>query len=140
MARVDEEGAFPEFPPRPDTPNIILSQISSSESSMADLAKYDPGRLIGIAEEHNRQLGDYFKRRNDFDHKREENRHKEEKGRQSIVFASLGVVVAIVVSAFLYSGLTKDNKLSEKVLDSLLGVLGGSGAAALVIKRKSTED
>lgn len=136
----DSEGPLPEFPPRPDTPNIILSQISNSESSMANLAEYDPGRLIGIAEEHNRQLGDYFKRRNELNRECERNRHKEEKGRQNIVFASLGAVIVIVVSAFVYSGFTKDNNLSEKVLDSLLGVLGGSGAAALVMKRKSDKE
>ena len=44
-------------------------------------------------------------------------------------------IVSIITTAFIYSGLTKDTALSDKVINTLFGALGGLGAGAVVFQK-----
>jgi hypothetical protein len=45
-------------------------------------------------------------------------------------------IVSIITTAFIYSGLTKDTALSDKVINTLFGALGGLGAGAVVFQKE----
>ena len=44
-------------------------------------------------------------------------------------------IVSIITTASIYSGLTKDTALSDKVINTLFGALGGLGAGAVVFQK-----
>lgn len=122
----DEREIQPAPPPAPDCPGIISSNLSESESSFNGLSKQEQSRLIILSE-----------RYVVVESARENNRHREEKGRQNLALASLIAFVVIVLSAFAYSGMTKDQILSEKVINTMLGVFGGGGAAVAFVRKQS---
>ncbi len=65
----------------------------------------------------------------------EQNRHKEEIGRQKTYRLVMLFIAAIVASCFLYSGLSKDKVVSEKVISTLTALMAGAGGAT-VLQRK----
>lgn len=112
-------------PPFIESPGMTLSDESNGKPSFEELPEKEQDRRLILAE-----------RYTNIEIDRENNRHREEAGRQYLGFASLVSVVVIVLSAFTYAGMTRDNSLSEKVIDTMIGVLGGGGAAVAFVKKQ----
>ena len=116
----------PSFSALPKYPGIIASNLSCFRSSFEGLSEQEQSQLLVILD---RYVG--------YESNCESNRHKEEKGRQNLALASLLLVLAIVVSAFIYSAVTEDSTLAEKVIDTMIGILGGGGAAVAFVKKQA---
>jgi hypothetical protein len=68
-----------------------------------------------------------------------ENRHKREFAKEATKRLGMGLIFATIVAVMVYSGLTKDKDLSEKVIDVAIGALGGLGAGAVLLRDKKEE-
>ncbi|NJM27852.1 MAG: hypothetical protein HC856_05790 [Pseudanabaena sp. RU_4_16] len=103
------------------------------------LAKKDPAGLLSFVKS-------YDERRYQIANLKEENRHKESISREETKSKerdasnktnriAMGLVFAFLAIVLLYSGLTGNKELPEKVINITAGALGGAGGATL-LKRK----
>ncbi|MEM6349670.1 MAG: hypothetical protein AAF766_02795 [Cyanobacteria bacterium P01_D01_bin.14] len=129
--------------PKPKADSISVTDISDKGVS-ALVESMSPDVLLDFVTEHSERLGrlevakvelELLRERNRLAEIRESARLREAAHRQRITVATLFASLLIVVSSFVYSGLENDRSLSEKVINVLLGVLGGSGATAAIISR-----
>jgi hypothetical protein len=126
-----EGGALPPTPP--DLPGIVLSDLSNLRSPFDGMGGEEQDRLVNLMERYialeetkeNNKLSEA------------NNQRDIEKGRQGLALAALASVVIIVLSCLGYAGMTKDNTLPEKVIATMIGVLGGGGAAVAFVKKSS---
>ncbi|NEQ53606.1 MAG: hypothetical protein F6K11_26310 [Leptolyngbya sp. SIO3F4] len=131
------EGRLPE-PPEPDNiPGAALSRLSPSQYQDL-LRQVGPDKLLEIAENYSIRIDERETERLKLESKKEDHRHEEEMGRQRLAITGLIIAVIIVISSFFYSGITEDKSISEKVLNILLGVLGGGGAVTVLTKNGKT--
>lgn len=137
---MDQDGKQEErkaLPPLPESlENAFLVPVDNSSDTLRALADKEPDQVLDIARKQIDCRLRYIEHTHSEEEEREKHRHSEEKGRQSIIFASLAAVTVVFLSSFVYSGVTGKEGLSEKVIDTMLGVLGGGGAVAVAVASK----
>ncbi|MFG6095697.1 hypothetical protein SPB21_10615 [Leptothoe sp. ISB3NOV94-8A] len=117
-------------PPEPDTSDISVTKAPISHEDI-EVLRQEPARLAQFLEEYSTQLNSIEVKKLSLAVTKEDNRHREEIGRQRITFAILGVILTVVLSSLLYSGITKDNDMPKTIINMLLAAIGGGGAVVL---------
>ncbi|EKU99903.1 hypothetical protein Lepto7375DRAFT_1989 [Leptolyngbya sp. PCC 7375] len=117
-------------PPEPDSSDISLTKASISREDIEVLSR-EPALLAQFLTKHNTQLNSIEIEKLSLAVTKEDNRHREEIGRQRITFAILGMILTVVLSSLLYSGITKDNDMPKTIINMLLAAIGGGGAVVL---------
>ena len=120
-----------DFPNTPtNSASIVVEPVTDINAEIPGFDRLTPEQVLDLA----RRRTDG---KNELLLQKENNRHVEECKRQNIALTSLVVLTFIISAAFLYSGITGDRVLSERVLTLLLGALGGSGVTALILKPRN---
>jgi hypothetical protein len=109
--------------------NTLLPPISQKDFSYLLKTTTNKEKIIEIVLE-----GENKRRDNlvDIAKLREENRHKEQVSREYNFKFGVGMCVLSLALVLLYSGISKNNTLPEKVINVAVGVLGGAGGATLI--------
>jgi hypothetical protein len=81
-------------------------------------------------------LEGYDKRQFEYLTLQERNEHKERSDREQTKRWGMGFILAALCSVLLYSGWTGDKDLSEKVINVVVGAVGGLGAGAALFHKK----
>ena len=124
-----------QYPPAPDASGINVTEVSISPEHINALVQ-EPELLAQFLSEYNTQLNSIEAKKLTLAATKEGNRHNEEIGRQRITFAILGGILIVVLSSFLYSGLTKDKDMPKEVINMFLAAIGGGGAAVVLVRRR----
>jgi len=107
----------------------VAAQIISPMAFEA-LAKESPDQLLKFVESYDeRQLRFYSLK--------EENKHRQQIEQEKTKRFGMGLIFATIASVMIYSGLTGDKTLSEKIINVAIGALGGLGAGAVFLQKKS---
>ena len=107
----------------------LSRSILINPSAMQALAQHEPGALIQLADASDDRQ---FK----FHLKTAEYRHINNRNRENTIRLALGSVFGIVLMAFVYAGLTKDNALPTQLINTLVGGAGGLGVSSFLQKKK----
>lgn len=98
-------------------------------SAVETLAHNSPERLIQFADSSDQRQFTYYS-------KLAEYRHNNNHNRENTIRLALGSVFGIVLMAFVYAGLTKDNTLPTQLINTLVGGAGGLGVSSFLQKKK----
>lgn len=137
QTRQPEENAIVPLTVENITFPIQVPTISSS--AFEALAKKDPAGLLSFVESYDQRRYEIAKFKEENRHKeiiaREEAKSKEQDASSQISRIAMGLVFSFLGLVLLYSGLTGNKELPEKVINITTAALGGAGGVTL-LKRK----
>jgi hypothetical protein len=118
---------------------IQMPTISSS--AFEALAKEDPAGLLSFVESYDRRRYEIAKLKEENRHKeiiaREDTKSKEQDAGSKTNRIAIGLVFSFLGLVLLYSGLTGNKELPEKVINITAGVLGGAGGVTLLNRKEN---